>query len=406
MTEQTMTSGGLVDGGDEWRPTVQDAGPEVLSWLRRMRDERPVSRGRWGIFEVFRYDDVRQVLSDHATFSSDTSRLSPDAVQFSRGSLMLTDPPEHRKLRGLVSQAFTPKMVARLEPRILELTTQLLDDIDGDEFDLVERFAHPLPLMVIAELLGVPISDRGLFRGWADRLVGLRVTDPTTEAADMGMVVGTAMSEMGAYLLDHVRDRRSHARDDMLSDLVAAEVDGHRLDDQEIVNSSCLLLLAGQITSTMALGNAILCLRDNPAAEAELRANPDLLPSAFEEVLRHRPPLTQAARISTVDVEVGGQVIPANSMIISWMLSANYDERQFPDPERFDIHRQPNRQYAFGHGIHFCLGAQLARVEGVLALDLLFRRFAEITVRTDDPLSFYEDPMCGVKALPVAVRRA
>ncbi|WP_214326879.1 cytochrome P450 [Nonomuraea sediminis] len=384
------------------RPRIKDGGGELLRWLGKMRDEQPVWRDSYGIFHVFRHADIQRVMSDYATFSSDINRLRPGGDPFSAGSLMLTDPPEHRKLRKLISQAFTPKMSSDMVPRIRELTLQLLDEIDGDEFDLVEKIAHPLPVMVIAELLGIPIHDRELFRGWADRLVALHVDDPTD--IEIGRMVGEAMREMGEYVMTHVRERRVSPRDDLVSQLVAAEVDGDRLTDAEIVNSACLLLLAGQITSTMALGNAFLCFRDEPGVERAVREDPELLGPAFEEVLRLRPPLTQAARLPTAEVEVAGVTLPAGSMVINWLLSANYDERQFPDPYTLDLTRQPNRQYAFGHGIHFCLGAPLARVEGKVALELIFDRFAEVTVDPDAKLEFYEDPMFGVKSLPVRVR--
>jgi cytochrome P450 len=156
----------------------------------------------------------------------------------------------------------------------------------------------------------------------------------------------------------------------------------------------------------MALGNAILCFQEAPEAESALRSDPFLIPSGFEEVLRMRPPLTQAARITTVEVTIGPETVPPNRMVISWLLSANYDERQFPHPERFDLRRQPNRQFAFGHGIHFCLGAGLARIEGDIALRLLFDRFRELRAARADELPLYEDPMFGVKELPVEVRRA
>ncbi|MGW0200986.1 cytochrome P450 [Nonomuraea sp. NPDC003201] len=386
------------------RPRIEDGGQTLLKWLGTMRDEQPVWRDAFGIFHVFRHAAVQRVMSDYATFSSDINRLRPGGDPFSAGSLMLTDPPEHRKLRKLISQAFTPKMSSDMVPRIAELTTALLDEIDEDEFDLVEKIAHPLPVMVIAELLGIPIHDRELFRTWADRLVALHVEDPRD--IEIGRMVGQAMREMGEYVLTHVRERRTRPQDDLVSRLVAAEVDGDRLTDAEIVNSACLLLLAGQITSTMALGNAFLCFRDEPGVESAVRADRELIAPAFEEVLRLRPPLTQAARLPTADVEIDGTPIPASSMVINWLLSANYDERQFPDPYRLDPGRQPNRQYAFGHGIHFCLGAPLARVEGKVALELVFDRFEQVEIDPGAELSYYEDPMFGVKSLPVRVKRA
>jgi cytochrome P450 len=387
-------------------PPPRQAGTRaLLDWLKTMRDAQPVWLDPRGIYNVFRYDDAARILNDYAAFSSDLNRIMPNGGGgFEGASLMLTDPPVHRKLRHLVSQAFTPKMAAGMVPRIRELANQLLDGIEGDSFDLVREYAHPLPVMVIAEMLGVPIADRDQFRIWADRLVALKVDDPTN--AEIAAIVGRAMQEMGEYLLGHVKQRRSEPGTDLLSELVCAEVDGKRLRDDEVVNASCLLLLAGQITSTMALGNAILCFQGAPGAESALRSDPSLIPSAFEEVLRMRPPLTQAARITTADVMIGPETAPPNRMVISWLLSANYDERQFPDPERFDVNRRPNRQFAFGHGIHFCLGAGLARIEGDIALRLLFDRFSEMHAAPAEELPYYEDPMFGVKELPVEVRRA
>ena len=392
--------------GASFGPPPRQAGTRaLLDWLKMMRDTQPVWLDPRGIYNVFRYDDAARILNDYATFSSDLNRIMPNgAGGFEGGSLMLTDPPVHRKLRHLVSQAFTPKMAAGMVPRIRELANQLLDGIEGDSFDLVRDYAHPLPVMVIAEMLGVPIADRDQFRIWADRLVALKVDDPTN--AEIAAIVGRAMQEMGEYLLGHVRQRRADPGDDLLSELVTAEVDGKRLRDDEVVNASCLLLLAGQITSTMPLGNAILCFQEAPGVEPALRSDPSLIPSAFEEVLRLRPPLTQAARITTVDVTIGSETVAPNRMVISWLLSANYDERQFPNPERFDLRRQPNRQFAFGHGIHFCLGAGLARIEGDIALRLLFDRFSELHAAPAGGLPYYEDPMFGVKELPVEVRRA
>ncbi|MGV9377510.1 hypothetical protein ACWDRB_16925 [Nonomuraea sp. NPDC003707] len=197
------------------RPRIQDGGQTLLKWLGTMRDEQPLWRDAFGIFHVFRHAATQRVMSDYATFSSDINRLRPGGDPFSAGSLMLTDPPEHRKLRKLVSQAFTPKMSSDMVPRIAELTTALLDEIDEDEFDLVERIAHPLPVMVIAELLGVPPSDRDLFRTWSDRLMSLQVPD-FADSSPAGRVAA-AMAEMNDYLREHCADRRTRPRDSATS---------------------------------------------------------------------------------------------------------------------------------------------------------------------------------------------
>ncbi|WP_279578963.1 cytochrome P450 [Fodinicola feengrottensis] len=284
------------------------------------------------------------------------------------------------------------------------MTNELLDDIDGTGVDLVESLAYPLPVIVIAEMLGVPASDRGLFRKWADDLLtsqNMDFNDPkfVEEAKEK-------VRDLDAYLLEHIVARRKQGRDDLLSKLVEAEIDGEGLDDGEITNFSRLLLVAGHITTTMLLGNAMLCFHDNPEAAADVRANPTLLPSAVEEILRVRSPFLFSARITAVDTELAGTPIPANKMVAPWLLSANHDERQFPDPERFDPHRDPNRQSGFGHGIHFCLGAPLARLEARVALAALLNRFSDIEIADPAAVVYRESPgMYGVKVLPLEVRR-
>jgi cytochrome P450 len=379
-------------------------GRALFAWLRAMRDEHPVWQDGQGLWNVFRYADVQRVMGDPATFSSDTTRLVPGMSRLQRGTLTRMDPPEHHKLRRLISQSFTPKRVAGLAPRIGEIATQLLDEASGaTQLDLVRQFSYPLPVIVIAELLGVPASDRGLFHQWADHLLGMGRADFRTE--EFAKIVEEGLREMDAYLLAHCRDRRQHPRDDLISDLVTAEVDGERLDDEEVVNFSRLLLLAGHITTTLLLGNTVLCLEENPESAAALRADRALIPSALEEVLRVRSPFPMMARVSTRDVEIAGVVIPGQQMVLVWLLGANHDERQFPDPERFDVRREPNEHVAFGHGIHFCMGAPLARLEGKIAVELLLTRLADVRVTPGAAFEFYPT-VFGAKALPLTVRWA
>ena len=314
------------------------------------------------------------------------------------------DPPEHHKLRRLISHSFTPKRVADLAPRIVEIATELLDGLSGSrQLDLVSQFAYPLPVTVIAELLGVPIADRELFRGWADHLLSMPRADFTSES--FARTVEDALREMDAYLLRHCLARRRRPGDDLISDLVTAEVDGERLDDEEVVNFSRLLLLAGHITTTMLLGNTVLCLHEFREAASELRADRSRIPAALEEVLRFRPPFPQMARVTTADVELSGHAIPSGQLVLLWLLAANHDERQFADPERLAIHRNPNEQMAFGHGVHFCLGAPLARLEGKLAVDLLLSRLADIEITAGAEIEYYPN-VFGAKSLPITVRWA
>jgi cytochrome P450 len=304
-------------------------------------------------------------------------------------------------------------MVTSLAPRIGELTAELLDGLRGVErFDLVDRLAYPLPVIVITELLGIPAQDRGTFRQWAETLFSsnqqtteLRLDEATLKA--LFDAVAPTMREMNSYLLAHIQQRRARPADDLTSELVTAEVDGERLDDQEIVGFIGLLLLAGHITTTALLGNSILTLDEHPDAAAALRADPTRLPAAIEEVLRYRSPFPRLARRAAKNVELGRHAIAANEIVLLWIASANRDPTQFPEPDRFDIGRTPNPHLAFGHGIHFCLGAPLARLEAKIALGILLERYREIAVARDEPAEFYNPwTMISAKRLPVHVRPA
>jgi erythromycin 12 hydroxylase len=407
---------------DHDAPTTMDE-PALLAWLARMRDEAPVWRDRYGMYHVFRHADVHTVLRDPATFSSDSGRLSPVARSVNRGMLTQIDPPEHRRMRAVVSSAFTPKRVAALESRIRAITRSLLDDVTSDEFDLVDALAFPLPVTVIAEMLGLPASDHDTFRGWADRLFSMQVDDPTDP--ELGGRVAAAMADIREYLVARVEERRAAvadgtAGDDLITALVTAEVvtDGTPvlLDDEEAANFSLLLLLAGHITTTVLLGNAIRTFHDHPLAADHpladgrdvwtvLGEDPSLIPAAIEEVLRLRSPFTQTGRVTTRDVEIAGTTIPADRFVLPSLLSANHDGNSFADPEAFVLDRGIGRgaQTAFGHGVHFCLGAPLARLEGRVALEELTARYAALTPAetTATALRPYPRGVLGVRNLPV-----
>jgi cytochrome P450 len=389
--------------------------PVFLAWLEESRQRGQVHydapQQTW---QVLGHPEAVAVLSDPAKFSSDLTGLVPaqdDLALFQKGNFVRMDPPRHRKLRGLVSQAFTPRMVAGLEPRIAEVTTELLDATGGGErLDLIETLAYPLPVIVIAEMLGIPSTDRPTFRRWADTLFDVNI-DPEDSLQKVGeeavASVAPTMREMNTYLLDYIRSRRANPGQDLTSKLLQAEVDGERLDDQEIVGFVGLLLLAGHITTTATLGNTIISFEENPDAATEIRADPSLLPAAIEEVLRHRTPFPRLARLATTNAQVGDVEIPAQGLILVWLTAANRDARVFPDPNRFDIHRRPNPHLTFGHGIHFCLGAPLARLEAKVALRIMLDRYRGITVATDAPVE-YRNPwlMVSVNKLPLDVQAA
>jgi cytochrome P450 len=391
------------------RPTFED----YLAWLEAGRAQGQVHfDDKQQCWQVLGHPEVSRVLSDPAVFSSDLTALQPDQDDFAlfqRGNFVRMDPPQHRKLRTLVSQAFTPRVVAGLEPRIAVVATQLLDEVD-ERFDLIDALAYPLPVIVIAELLGIPTSDRRLFRTWADALFSQEI-DPDRSLLDaserVARAVAPTMREMNAYFLDHIRTRRADPGTDLTSTLTQAEVDGERLADEEIVGFVGLLLLAGHITTTATLGNSVICFQDNPDAAAEVRADPGLLPAAIEEVLRVRTPFPRLARLTTADTELGDVRVPAGQVVLPSLTAANRDERVFIEPHRFDIHRRPNPHLSFGHGIHFCLGAPLARLEARVALRLLLERYRDVEVAGDEPVE-HRNPwtMVAVTKLPLAVHAA
>lgn len=382
----------------------------MLAWFRQMRENAPVSHdGKAGVWHVFRHADVERILDDPGTFSSDFTSFMPqqeDVALFIRGNLLRKDPPHHRKLRTLVSKAFTPGMVTRLAPLIEAVTDELLDAMAGaEQIELISDLASPLPVAVIAALLGIPAGDRPMFGRWADSLVAPESQTSFIPNADRTQSMAVVMREMNAYCLEHIRDRRARPKDDLASKLVAAEVDGQCLDDEEIIGFVGLLLLAGHITTTALLSNVVLCLDEHPQAAAALRAEPGGLPGAIEEVLRFRTPLAPSMRRTTGDVQIGGHTVPAGQIVLAWLASANRDERQFPEPDRFDIRRAPNAHLSFGHGIHFCLGAPLARLEVRIAVEKMLARWGRISV--GEGVEHHDARgIVGAKRLPLHLRWA
>ncbi|MGH3774708.1 MAG: cytochrome P450 [Pseudonocardiaceae bacterium] len=389
---------------------AKDPADAVFAWFHTMLETQPVLLNDNQLWQVFSYADVARILSDPATFSYDTTAAfnmpQPDLDLFDKGNIVTKDPPRHRKLRALVSQVFTPRVVAGLAPRITEITTSLLDAADGaDRFDLVDALAYPLPVTVIAELLGVPAQDQPQFRAWAEVLSDQQTVDATTPVTEeIVNAIGPTIREMNEYMLAHIQRRRRQPADDLIGKLTTAEVDGERLADEEIVGFASVLLFAGHITTTALLGNAVLCFDRHPEAAAAVRADRDLLPAAIEEVLRYRSPFPRLARVTTTDTEIGGHAVLAGQLVIPWIAAANRDAARFPEPDRFDIHRNSTGHLAFGHGIHFCIGAPLARLEAKIALDILLERYREIAVDVAGPIEFHNPwEMISVKRLPVLV---
>jgi len=350
------------------------------------------------VWEVYGYHDIQTVLGDPVTFSSEVHSA---AVKAKLQTMVTMDPPRHTQFRKLISRAFTTKVVTALEPSIQAITDELLDQVaTTGHMDIMTDLASPLPVTVIAELLGLPLSDRGRFKGWSD---------PAVKAAEMAIQgkipephLLESVSQLTQYLEALAVERQRQPGNDLISGLATADVDGERLTIQEITSTCRLLLIAGYETTTNLLGNAIHLLLQHPDALAQVRTDPELLPLAIEEVLRYSAPFQLFARIATRDVEVGGQLIRAGQHVMVFNASGNRDDTAFPDPDRFDITRSPNRHLSFGHGIHYCLGAGLGRLEARIAINTLLQRFPDIRLDEGKPIEpLSSTVLFGLRHLPI-----
>jgi cytochrome P450 len=302
------------------------------------------------------------------------------------------DPPRHRQLRNLVTQAFTPRSVAQLTERITAIINTLLDEVaDTGQMDIIDNLAYPLPVIVIAEMLGIPREDRERFKAWSDAVVGASYAEG-----------GNPQVEMGMYFLDMIQRRSQEPKDDLISALLSAQIDGQHLNQRELLGFCILLLVAGNETTTNLIGNAFVCFDEHPEVMEQLRAEPALIPGAIEEVLRYRSPVQFMYRRAVANTTIRDQEIQAGQTVLARIGSANRDEAQFPNADRFDIRRTPNRHIAFGYGIHFCLGAPLARLEAKIALTMMLERFHEIKRVPGTTLEATgSDLVYGVKHFPV-----
>ncbi|MFF1272483.1 cytochrome P450 [Streptomyces marokkonensis] len=376
-----------------------------------LRSEAPVREiiapGGTKVWLVTRFDDAKSVLTDNR-LSKNIEAGQKVIQRHTDGEtgmvfaselaahMMNADPPDHTRLRKQVNKVFTQRAVEKLGPRIEKITTELLDAMEGrDEVDLMAALAYPLPMAVICELLGVPADDQERFKGWVP--TQLSGGDPESMAQATTALLG--------YLHELIESKRSAPSDDVLTGLVRSSDDG-KLNTQELVSMAFLLLVAGNETTVNLIGNGMYALLRHPEQLSALRADRSLMAGAVDELLRYESPVnTSSLRFTTEPLEVGGVVIPEGELVVVALTSANRDGSQFPDASSLDIHRQAGPGLSFGHGIHYCVGAQLARLEAQIAFDQLIDRFPHLRLAAD-PADLRWQPgtaLRGLRSLPVSL---
>jgi cytochrome P450 len=372
----------------QFNPFLPEFRRDPYPSYRRLQTRSPVyfSPGLRG-WVLSRHSDVSTVLQD-SRFSVDRREanlfkrlqpfagLRPDFVSAITSSLLMLDPPVHTRLRRLVNKAFTPRVVESLRVRIQAIVDELLARVAArGEMDLIRDLAYPLPVIVIAELLGVPAADHAKIKDWSDTLAVL--VDPMQGKRGLQSAEG-AYLELSAYMRAIFEERRRAPAEDLISALVAVEDEGQRIGELEMLALAGLILGAGHETTTNLIGNAVLALLRHPAERRRLQDDPSLIGSAVEEFLRYDSPVQMTDRVATVDCEVAGARVKRGMIVALLLGAANRDPAVFDEPDRFDVGRADNRHVAFGHGVHFCLGAALARAEAQIAIPTLLRRFPDL----------------------------
>jgi cytochrome P450 len=314
--------------------------------------------------------------------------------------MLFLDPPAHTRLRSLASHAFTPRRVEQLRSHIQEIVNSLLEAVElAGQMDIIADFANPLPATVTAEMLGVPVRDRGRLKAWsADfaEVLGNFQHNPDRAARTL-----KAVEDMTAYFRDAIRKQKDDPREGLIGDLLNAEVEGDQLTEEEVIANTIITMVGGQETTTNLIGNGVLTLLRNPDQLQKLRADLSLIPSAVEELLRYESPSQHTARMAPYDTELGGKLIRKRQAVIAIMGAANRDPERFPDPDRLDITRKDNRHLAFGWASHFCFGAPLARLEGQIAFETLLRRFPSLALAAGALIWRENLGLRGLTALPL-----
>lgn len=383
------------ESGVAYHPGSAEAIADPYPLYGELRRKDPVHRMRLiDAWALTRYRDIDRVLRDHQTFSSAVA----SRVQRRTGlvSMLETDPPDHTRLRSLVSQAFTPRSIERLRSRVERIAEDLVEEAaKSDRLDLMASIAYPLPVIVIAEMLGVPSQDMARFEKWSND-ISLNI-EPILDDEEI-VRVRSAAEELTEYFEGIIMLRRSDPKDDIISALVAAEEEGDKLTHEELIRTLILLLVAGNETTRNLIGNGVLALLSNPDQLELLRENPGLMGSAVKELLRYDSPVQLDGRTATAEIELGGRSISAGQGVIAVIGAANRDPEVFENPDRLDIRRTGASHLAFGRGVHYCLGAPLAEMEGRIALAAVIRRFPKIRLAAE-PVRRRQTVLRGLKHL-------
>lgn len=391
---------------------VDPHSPEVHAdpypFYRRLRETDPVHLSPIGFWILTRYDDCVTSLRD-PRFGRDgfepilAAQYGEEAgAERLPRSMLFRDPPDHTRLRSLVNRAFTPRVIEGMRPQIQGVVDDLLDRVERQgRMDVIADLAYPLPVTVICDMLGVPVGDHEQIKEWSSDII--RSLDAIAIPSDPSIVERGRVGRRGIadYFRALLPERRRHPRGDLLSSLLAVEEQGDRLTEGELLATCVLLFIAGHETTVNLIGNGLLALLRHPAELDRLRREPALIGSAVEELLRYDSPVQRTARITNAEVELGGKTIPPGAFVVTVIGAANRDPAHFPDPDRLDIARADNRHIAFGFGIHFCLGAPLARVEGRLALGTLLRRLPRLRLAATALEWRESSTLRGLQALPV-----
>ncbi|MGP1907990.1 cytochrome P450 [Metabacillus sp. JX24] len=378
---------------------------DPFPYYQMMREQNPVAYDpQSNTWNVFKMKHVKQLASDYERLSSEKQFTEQSPIA---SSLIMMDPPNHRQLRGLVSKAFTPKSIQKLEPRIREITKDLLDSCTPTQsMEFVQNLAYPLPVIVIAELLGVEPSKREEFKNWSTHIISVAGQVGGKGLSDIQIKnFMDAQKQMTQYFLTIFEERRSFPKDDLISILLDAEVDGKSLTEEELLGFCMLLLIAGHETTINLLSNFVRCLIEKPEIQNRLRTNPEEIPKAVEEVLRLYSPVQAVIRTAKTDIAIEDVIIPKDSRVLLWLGSANHDPEVFERPDTFLLERVNIKHTAFGHGIHYCLGAPLAKLEAVIAVEELLKRFSMMELEEGKILEPLSDPvMFGLKELWLTVK--